>query len=124
MWQKKIFCEPDIDFDCIRVVPQQPFLPTDSPVDFFEKFFTEDVFQNLATQTNVYAQQCKLRYWTDTCVREMKAYVGIVDWHGTAFSTAIPAVLVIRPTFSGAALVSGDVAQKIPEAVAGITCQR
>jgi len=78
VWQKKIFREPDIDFDCIRVVPQQPFLPTDSPVDFFEKFFTEDVFQNLATQTNVYAQQCKLRYWTDTCVREMKAYVGML----------------------------------------------
>ena len=78
VWEKKRFHKPDIDFNCVRVVPKQPFLPTDSAIDFFEKFFAEDMFQQLATQTNLYAMQCKLRIWTDTCVREMKAFVGML----------------------------------------------
>ena len=65
--------------------------------------FSNSTFQQLATQTNLYAMQCKFRFWTDTYSWN-EGICGNADWHRTTFVTAFPTVLVIRPTFSGAAL--------------------
>jgi len=66
------------DFDIIQVVPSSSFLPDDGPGEFFGRFFDESVFQWLASQTNLYAAQKSIRYWSDTTVSEMKAFVGIL----------------------------------------------
>jgi len=38
-WHKDAFVESDIDFDNIAVVPQEPFIDGDGPLEFFSKFF-------------------------------------------------------------------------------------
>jgi len=58
-WHKDAFVESGIDFDNITAVPQEPFVDGDGPLEFFSKFFTEEVLQLLAEQTNLYAQQSK-----------------------------------------------------------------
>jgi len=50
-------------------------MPTDGPVDFFCKFFDEDVFSMLVQQTNLYAKQSKIRHWNDTSVDKMHAFI-------------------------------------------------
>lgn len=68
-WHKDAFVESDIDFDNITVVPQEPFIDGDGPLEFFSKFFTKEVIQLLVEQTNLYAQQNKPREWEDTTSR-------------------------------------------------------
>ena len=41
------------------------FVDGDGPLEFFSKFFTEEVLQLLVEQTNLYAQQNKTRHWED-----------------------------------------------------------
>jgi len=74
-WTKGKFPSISVDFDAINVCPKQAFLPNDEPVDFFCKFFDEDVFSMLVQQTNLYAAQCKIRHWNDTSFDEMKAFI-------------------------------------------------
>ena len=54
-WHKDAFVESDIDLDNITVVPQEPFVDADGPLEFFSKFFTKEVIQLLVEETNLYA---------------------------------------------------------------------
>jgi len=77
-WRKDAFMESDIDFDNITVVPQEAFTAGDGPLEFFRKFFTEEVIQLLVQQTNLYAQQNKPREWEDTTDGELTAFLGML----------------------------------------------
>jgi len=77
-WHKDAFVESAIDFDNITVVPQEPFADGDGPLEFFGKFFTEEVIQLLVEQTNLYAHQTKAREWEDTTDGEMTAFLGML----------------------------------------------
>ena len=60
-----------------------------NPIDYFMLFFSEDIFQTMADQTNLYASQyletpdnflkpaSRLKTWSDTDVSEMKAFTAI-----------------------------------------------
>ena len=74
-WTKHKFPSVTVDLDAIKVCPKQVFMPTDGPVDFFCKFFDEDVFSMLVQQTNLYAKQSKIRHWNDTSVDKMHAFI-------------------------------------------------
>jgi len=74
-WTKGKFPSISVDFDAIKVCPKQAFLPNNEPVDFFCKFFNEDVFSMLVQQTNMYAAQSKIRHWNDTFFDEIKAFI-------------------------------------------------
>jgi len=65
-WSKQPFVSLPYDFDSVKVVLRKPFLTSDTPVDFFMKFFDEEVFDIIVGETNVYAHQNKLRNWSDT----------------------------------------------------------
>jgi len=52
-------------------------------LSFFSKFFTEEVLQLLAEQTNLYAQQSKTRHWEGTTTDEIKAFLGLLIAMGT-----------------------------------------
>ena len=82
-WHKDAFVESGVDFDNITVVPREPFIDGDGPVEFFSKFFTEEVLQLLAEQTNLYAQQNKTRHWEGTTADEIKAFLGLLIAMGT-----------------------------------------
>jgi len=77
-WSKQSFASVSLDFDAVPVTPRMPFSPDDRPVDFFRKFFDNDVFDILVQQTNLYARQNKLRNWEDTTVTEMQAFVALL----------------------------------------------
>lgn len=77
-WTKKQLKWTEADFDVIQVVPTYPFLPNDGPAAFFGRFFDESVFEWLVAKTNLYAAQNSIRYWSDTTVTELKAFVGIL----------------------------------------------
>ena len=56
-----------------------------TPLDFFMLVFDDDIFQLLVDQTNLYASQHPPsdRYpWEDTCVSEMKLFLGIIIMMG------------------------------------------
>ena len=77
-WSKQSFASVSLDFDAVPVTPRMPFLPGDKPVDFFRKFFDNEVFEMLVQQTNLYAHQNNMRNWEDTTVREMEAFVALL----------------------------------------------
>ena len=77
-WTKNTFVVPGVQFDDVNVVPMMPFLDTDGPFEFFEKFLPDDVIKLLVEQTNLYAQQCQTRYWNDVTCGEMKCFLGIL----------------------------------------------
>jgi len=77
-WHKNPFSDPGVKFDDVNVVPLTPFLDTDGPFEFFEKFFPDDVIKLLVEQTNLYAQQRQTRYWNDVTYDEMKCFLGIL----------------------------------------------
>ena len=54
-WQKVDISAADIDFDAVRVVPSQLFSFSDGPVDFFARFFDDELWELLVEQTNLYA---------------------------------------------------------------------
>lgn len=68
-WSKQSFASVSLDFDAVPVTPRMPCLPCDTPVDFFRKFFDDEVFDMPIQQTNVYAHQNNLRNWEDTTFR-------------------------------------------------------
>ena len=77
-WKKRAMNDVDIDFDVVRVVPANPFLPCDGATEFFCKFFDDDLFDLLVKQTNLYASQQRIRHWDDVTTNEMKAFIGIL----------------------------------------------
>ena len=77
-WSKAVIQGAGIDFDAVGVLPVQPFVPSDGPLDFFNRFFDTAVYDLLVSQTNLYASQQKIRFWQDVDVAEMKAFIGIL----------------------------------------------
>ena len=77
-WKKRAMNDVDIDFDVVHVIPANPFLPSDGAAEFFCKFFDDDLFHLLLTQTNLYAAQQRIRHWHDVTKNEMKAFLGIL----------------------------------------------
>ena len=77
-WKKKQMNNVGIDFDAVTVVPTKPFLPPDGPLEFFCRFFDDDLFDLLVKQTNLYARQNKIRHWEDATIVELKAFLGIL----------------------------------------------
>ncbi|XP_041473820.1 piggyBac transposable element-derived protein 4-like [Lytechinus variegatus] len=69
--------------------PKLLFDHTDyEPVDYFSQFFPDEVFELMATQTNLYAKQTigrlgvlqqhsRLNKWTDTTPAELKAFIAL-----------------------------------------------
>lgn len=77
-WKKGTMNDVNIDFDTFHVVPAKPFSPDDGPTDFFCKFFNDEVFELLITQTNLYAAQTQILNWKDVTVEEMRAFIGML----------------------------------------------
>ena len=69
-----------------------PCLPDDvelkEPEDYFSLFFSEELYQLIADETNLYAQllranrpmtaRSSLRNWRDLSVPELKAFIGLI----------------------------------------------
>jgi len=49
------------------IVPKQPFSAEEGPVEFFRRYFDNDMFQ----QTNLYAEQNKTNRWNDVTLAAM-----------------------------------------------------
>jgi len=77
-WSKTVIKGAGIDFDAVGVLPVQPFVQSDGPLDFFSRFFDTTVYDMLVSQTNLYASQKKIRFWQDVDVSEMTAFLGIL----------------------------------------------
>ena len=77
-WSKTEVDPVALDFDAVWVVPTFPFLPTDGPLEFFSRYIDADVLELLVQQTNMYAEQCKLRNWEDVSAEELKSFLGIL----------------------------------------------
>ena len=65
----------------------------EDPLCFFEKFFDEAIFEHIVTESNRFARQffekhttlsarSRAHKWYDTCVNEMKTYVGLLILQG------------------------------------------
>ena len=77
-WKKQKLNDVALEFDAVAVVPTEPFLQTDGPLQFFCRFFHNDLFQLLVKQTNLYAAQRHLHHWKDITESELKAFIGIL----------------------------------------------
>lgn len=65
-------------FDSIPMTPKR-VLPTNTrPIRYFEKFFTDEVFELIITETNRYASQNNVIGWTILDIKELKAFLGIL----------------------------------------------
>lgn len=63
-----------------------------TPVDFYSLLVTDQLFENIAHQTNIFAQQSidkggikdksRLRLWTPTDKEEIKRFLGVIIWMG------------------------------------------
>lgn len=90
-------CESDNDNDCDwgdteleinpgvcyndgdnNIMPTFPFTNRNDHTDYFERFFDNELFEHMVTQTNLYAQQQKLSNWHNVTMNEMKAFVGML----------------------------------------------
>ena len=56
-WSSDILTRKDFNFDCEFVGPTMRTLPSKSALDFFHIIFTEDLYELIVTQTNLYAAQ-------------------------------------------------------------------
>lgn len=73
------------DFDSSNVGPQNPPGPGSKPVEYFERFFTPEVWDLLVSETNRYADQVRqqiqapqARPWHCVTHDEMKAFIGLL----------------------------------------------
>ncbi|CAG5033770.1 unnamed protein product [Parnassius apollo] len=64
-------------YDEIPMEPAIMFSSRTRPVTVFEKFFTDEVYDLIIYQTNLYAEQRKDEGWTQLDKKELKAFVGI-----------------------------------------------
>ena len=66
-------------------------LDSDQPVDFLELFLTDELLQNIADSTNLYAEQCmqtvfdsvplpnaRIKAWKAVTVQELKSFLGLL----------------------------------------------
>ncbi|KAL0879758.1 hypothetical protein ABMA27_003470 [Loxostege sticticalis] len=62
----------------IPMGPPHMFSSRIRPVVLFEKFFTDDVYDSIVFQTNLYAEQSNAEGWTALDKKELKAFLGII----------------------------------------------
>ena len=77
-WEKIPLVPGNINSDNVGVLPQQPFLETDGPTDFFNKFFSPDLINLLVQQTNLYAEQEGTRKWYEVDSQKMQGFIGML----------------------------------------------
>lgn len=81
-WTKKSWADrPHFQPSSFDQIPMRPkrILPANTrPIRYFEKFFTDEVFELIVTQTNLYAIQQNIIGWTPVDGREFKAFLGIL----------------------------------------------
>lgn len=65
-------------YDEIPMGPKHMFSSRIRPVVLFEKFFTDDVYDSIVFQTNLYAEQSNAEGWTALDKKELKAFLGII----------------------------------------------
>lgn len=70
----RIFQEDGFD---VGVYPIYFFSIVSPPIEYFERFFANDVMNLISVQTNLYAHQNNAKNWTDTNATEIKALLGI-----------------------------------------------
>lgn len=82
LWKKKTFTtvsRPNpCSFDEPRMQPVQGFNSKTRPIVYFEKYFTEEAYDLIVCQTNLYAQQQNFGWWTPIDKNELKAFLGIL----------------------------------------------
>ncbi|CAG4949678.1 unnamed protein product [Parnassius apollo] len=65
-------------FDKITLAPRSPISYNSRPFVYFDKFFTNEVYNLIIKQTNLYAQQQNIRTWSPTSKPEIQAFLGIL----------------------------------------------
>lgn len=82
-WLSGIVTREDFDFDEASVGPTMRMLPNKSALDFFHIIFTQDIYDLIVTQTNLYASQQRMeprnqkQSWSDLTVDEFKTWLGL-----------------------------------------------
>ena len=80
IWTEELTTRIDVDFNKAVGMAVDP-ASLNSSKDFFELFFTDQVWQLLATQTNLYAEQRRgaeeSSVWYPVSVEEMKAWLAL-----------------------------------------------
>lgn len=82
-WLSGIVTREDFDFDEASVGPTMRMLPNKSALDFFHIIFTQDIYDLIVTQTNLFASQQRMeprnqkQSWSDLTVDEFKTWLGL-----------------------------------------------
>lgn len=79
-WNKKMWVsrpDPEV-FDEKLIAPTYLLSNRCRPVAHLDKFFDDEVYQMLVTQTNLYAEQNRISNWTPVDKKEIRAFLGIL----------------------------------------------
>lgn len=80
---------PDV-YDEIPMAPTNMFSNRNRPVTLFEKFFTDEVYDSIIYQTNLYAEPNKVEAWSTINKKELKAFLGVIIIMG--YNNILPSV--------------------------------
>ncbi|XP_014680853.1 PREDICTED: piggyBac transposable element-derived protein 4-like [Priapulus caudatus] len=80
-WSSNLVSHGDLNFDQATVGPTDPQLL--SPIQLFCNFFTDYILQDIVTQTNLYADQCREDgnnkvAWDKITLPELKSWLGLL----------------------------------------------
>ncbi|CAG5053316.1 unnamed protein product [Parnassius apollo] len=100
-WKKVIWSQqPNVDdFDRVRLQGTQFLSSQTRPTTYFTRFFDDDIFTHIVTQTNLYAEQNQSRNWTPVCCDEIKAFIGIIILMGLHPLTTVDLFWASDPFF-------------------------
>lgn len=79
-WGKNVWdFRPDPDvFDAVPIKPKYLLNRRARPVTHFGKFFNDEVFDLIVSQTNLYADQESIKNWKPVDKAEVRAFLGII----------------------------------------------
>lgn len=66
----------------IPVAQTQNLSPLDPPITYFQRFFNEEVMNLLVVETNRYASENNITFWSQTDAKELNAFLGIIIMMG------------------------------------------
>lgn len=66
----------DLNFDSENLKSTHAFTAESTPLEYFERFFDDEIISFIAAETNQYATQSKLNNWEYTSSVEIKAFLG------------------------------------------------
>lgn len=69
--------DPD-EFDKVTIKPRYLLNRRARPVAHFKKFFSDEAFDLIVTQTNLYAEQQNIKNWQPVDTQEISAFLGIL----------------------------------------------